>query len=227
MSKRNTLKVEFVDNSSEQYDDNADRIKVKGTGSKGKLYLGDRFSAAMLQLKFRNCKFVVNCCKETHGLSREADVKYLKVDPDDDDGVEQVFQDSYQFIDEALAKDKNVVVHCENGNIKSGAIVLYYVMKKKAVSLAESYRTVQKYREGLKLKPSLISKLTKAEMALRGSQSVMHDGKKVLFLDELDEGLRGFKKKAVGGSLAVNILLGVGAFFVIVFGGLYLATGKI
>jgi hypothetical protein len=220
------LKVVFVDNSESQYDENADRIKVKGTGSKGKLYLGDRFSAAMLQLKFRDCKRVVNCCTETHGLAREADVKYLKIDPDDDDGIEQIFEDSYRFIDDALTKDKNVVVHCENGNIKSGAIILYYVMKKQSISLAESYRIVQKYREGLKIKPSLVSKLTKAEKSLRGSQSLMHDGKKVVFLDEGIRGVGSGKKKAAQSS-PVYILLGVGAFFAVVFGAIFMATGKI
>ena len=79
------LKVEFIDNSSSQYDDNACRIKYAESGSGGgKLYLGDRFAASYVQLKARNCKTVVNCCQDMHGFAKEVDVNYLKIDPDDE-----------------------------------------------------------------------------------------------------------------------------------------------
>lgn len=98
------LKVEFIDNAELQYDENADRIKVKGVDSKGKLYLGDRFAASMLQLRHRSCKAVVNCCSDTHGLAKETDVKYLKIDPDDDG--DSFFTESYDFIEKVLSKNK-------------------------------------------------------------------------------------------------------------------------
>lgn len=124
---------------------------------------------------------------------------------------------------------QSVVVHCDNGNIKSGAIVLYYVMKKKGISLAESYRIVRKYRASLKVKPSLIKKLATAEKALHGVVTLMHDGKSILFLDEA---LSQFGDKKLKGKLGnavspLYILLGVGAFFACIFGAIVVATGKI
>jgi hypothetical protein len=81
------MKVTFTDNSETQYDDSADRIKYKGGKDTGKLYLGDRDSAAFLQLKYRECTSVVNCCVDTHGLAQDAKVKYCKCDPDEDSYV--------------------------------------------------------------------------------------------------------------------------------------------
>ena len=59
-------------------------------------------------------------------------------------------------------------------------------MKKRSVTLAEAYRIVQKYRVGLKIKPSLIKKLAKMEEGIRGSVSPMYDmtKKKIVFVDK-------------------------------------------
>lgn len=238
----NELKVSFTDTSSSQYDDSADRIKVKGLDTKdikmGKLYLGDRHSASYLQLKHRNCSSVVNCCTDCHGLAREIKVGYHKVDPDEDD-YEELFNSSFDFIDTELIKGKHVLCHCEDGIIKSGAIVVYYIMKKKSVSLAEAYRIVQKYRVGLKIKASLIKKLAKMEKRIRGSVSLMYDmnKKQIVFLDKDNSGLGhkaesggsccGGPPKKISYNTGLYVGVGVGAFFAIVFGVIFMLTGKI
>ena len=215
------LKVTFKDNSSTQYNEYADRIKFSVTRPDkrkfGKLYIGDRHSASFLQLKERMCKSVVNCCKEIHGLSRETDVQYLKLDPDEDD-EEDSFQKSFVFIDAALDKGKNVLVHCESGLNQAAAIVTYYVMKKKEINLAESYELVkvQRNKKTMKIRPSLIQKLIKAEKALRGTISVMLDGRKVIYLDA--------RKTSYA---AYYTAFAVIAFFSALFLGMFLATGKI
>ncbi len=84
------LKVEFVDNAEFQYDTSANRIKYKGGKGTGSLYLGDRASASFLQLKYRECKSVVNCCVDTHGLAQEPEVSYCKCDPDEDSYVSKI-----------------------------------------------------------------------------------------------------------------------------------------
>lgn len=222
------LKVEFIDNASSQYDANADWIKVESIKSKGKLYLGDRYSASYIQLKFRNCKTVVNCCTDTHGLARETDVKYLKIDPTTGDNC---FAESFEYIDTNLDNGKNVVVHCENGLGKSAVIVLYYLMKKKSIDLAESYRYLKKYRKGLKLPPSLLTIIMEAEKSLRGSSSVMYDknARKIVFLDELGFTNRNKTTKNVSNksNIVYYIVFGLGVFFAVVFGTIYLITGKI
>ena len=220
------LKVEFIDNSSSQYDEYADRIKfsvVRPDKRKlGKLYIGDRCSASFLQLEWRKCKSVVNCCKEIHGLSRETDVQYLKLDPEEDDGDDS-FQKSFVFIDAALEKGKNVLVHCESGLNQAAAIVTYYVMKKKEINLAESYKIVKEQRKkAIKIRPALMQKLIKAEKTLRGSISVMLDGRKVIFLDTIDKRAGGRKTSYAAYYTAFAVV----AFFSALFLGIFLATGK-
>ena len=69
------LKVTFSDKMNKyQYDGHANEIPLspmaKGPG-KGKLWLGDRDSCSMVQLKHRDIKSVVNAQGDMHGLSKE------------------------------------------------------------------------------------------------------------------------------------------------------------
>eukprot|EP01032_Pedospumella_encystans_P019148 gene19148-21782_t len=96
------FKVEFFDNSAFQYDANASEISYTGSG--GKLYLGDRFSAAFVQLQYRDCQTVVSCCEDMHGFAKEENVTYLRIDPDYDE--DRHFEDSCQFIQNALLNEK-------------------------------------------------------------------------------------------------------------------------
>jgi hypothetical protein len=217
------MKVEFIDNSASQYDENADRIKIpfKSKSKLGRMFLGDSYSASFLQLKWRNCKNVVNCSKEIHGFARETDVNYLKIDPDDED-TNNLFEDSYVFIDSVLEKGKNVLVHCDNGINKSAAIVLYYLMKKSDKSLGESYKLLKTQRKkDIKIRPQILQQLISAEKRLRGTISIMLDGRKIVFLDSL-------KTSKAGSPLSpLLILFGVVVFFAAIFLGIFLLTGKL
>ena len=78
------MKIDFIDNSAQQYDGSAMEVKIPGNRGGGKLYLGDRWSAALLQLRARSCTRVVCCSQFLHKGSDEKSVKYLKIDPERD-----------------------------------------------------------------------------------------------------------------------------------------------
>lgn len=221
------MKVEFIDNSDSQYDEHASRIKYGEKG--GKLYLGDRFSASYIQLKWRDCKTVVSCCQDMHGFSKEADVEYLKIDPSDEG--DDHFEESYKFLERHLAQKKNVVVHCENGFSKSAVILAYFLMKKMNISLAESYRILQDSRGGIRMPPSLVKLLMRAEVKMRGLNSIRLNGKLIETLD----GSLNFKKDSTPkksqsktGKSNAGMYVGVGlvVFFAVLYGGLVVITGK-
>lgn len=67
------LKVTFSDKMNKyQYDGHANHIPLPSMAKgKGKLWLGDRDSCSMVQLKHRNIKSVVNAQGDMHGLSKE------------------------------------------------------------------------------------------------------------------------------------------------------------
>lgn len=224
------LKVEFIDNSSSQYDVSAARVKLDCFGKQwGKLYLGDRHAASFVQLKFRECKTVVNCCAGMHMFAKEPEVKYLKIDPTDDEKNNHL-EEVCKFLDTELGAGKNVVVHCEEGKGKSAGVMMYYVMKKTNKTLAESYRFVEGLRD-VKFPPSLIKVLIAAEKKLRGTATIGLEDRKVVFLDG---GAKFTPPPTVSRPapmksnpyMPIMILGGIGAFFGIVYGALYMITGK-
>ncbi len=225
----NSLKVEFIDNSSSQYDENAARIKLGLGKASGKLFLGDRAAGSYVQLKFRDCKHVLNCSQEMHGFAREPDVKYLKIDPADEENNH--LDEAVAFIDKELAKKHNILVQCETGANKSAAVLLYYIMTKKSISLADSYRMLNEMRS-IKIAPSIMRILLAEELKLRGCVTISLDGRNVVFLDEVSKSLSSITKKTAkkvnnNPYLPLYVLGGIGGIFGVIFGAIYLITGKI
>lgn len=232
------LKVTYIDNSATQYDEFADEIIYSsGKKSKGKLYLGDRHSCAMVQLKHRNISAVVNCDTDLFGLAKEKEIRYLKVDPsiDHDDPQKcfehafKIFEISFKFLDQELASGHNVLVHCEKGITKSASIVIYFLMKKLSVSLAQAFKEVKKYRSIVLPQPSLFRHLISAEINLRGVESIRIQGRQVVYLESAPvTASRRIDPAADGKAAERYFILGVVASVVIaIFGGIYLIAGKI
>lgn len=221
----NKLKVEFIDNSESQYDEHASRIKYGEKG--GKLYLGDRFASSYVQLNWRECKTVVSCDQDMHGFCKEADVEYLKIDPDDEGNNH--LEEAYNFLDKKLSEKKNVVVNCETGFGKSAVVLAYFLMKKMNISLAESYRILQDRRGGIRMPPRLVKVLMNAELRSRGSLTLRLDGAFVKTTDGLDgakqsSAAKSKKNQNSNGGLYLGI--GLVVFFAILYGGLVAITGK-
>lgn len=157
------MKVTFTDTSATQYDANADLIDLKlkssTAGSLGKLYLGDRYSAAFLQLKFRKCTHAIICDKEIYSLGREEDITYLNIDPSDD--IPENWTKAYDFIDDAVNGGKNITVLCQSGNAKSAVIVAYYIMKRLSVSPFAAVDKLKEFRSKIRISPSLNALLSR------------------------------------------------------------------
>lgn len=177
------LKVEFFDNSAFQYDANASEIEYDNPG--GKLFLGDKFSAAFVQLHHRNCSTVVSCCQDMHGFAKEDNVSYLKIDPDYDENTH--FEEAYEFIVEALTgvNPRNVVVFCDSGNVKSAMILCYFLMVNESISLCEAYGRIRSNRPSVKIFPRLMKILIEAEVQLRGVASLVVDGRNICVVESV------------------------------------------
>jgi hypothetical protein len=175
------LKVTFSDkNNKFQYDGHAVRIKVKSMKKKGgKLYLGDRDSCSMVQLKFRNVTHVVCSDTDLHGRCKEADITYCKIDPIDDKRI--CFTDAYKFIDNALESGSNTLITCETGLGKSACILLYYMMKREQTTLADSHRYINSLRPGINsddkksgFRPNCVEILIDEEKKMYKNSKVSH-----------------------------------------------------
>jgi len=176
------LKVTFVDNASRQYDVSAQQVMIDS--SLHGLFLGDRDAASMLQLKHRGITDVVNCQKDQWGLAKEKDVEYLCIDPELDDP----FEEAFAWIEDVLEKKKrSVLVHCQTGNGKAAAVVIYYLMKKQGVSLADAHRSVKQARTRIMPRPDLVRLLIEKEQMLRGigtRPSLRLEGRTIEYQDQ-------------------------------------------
>jgi len=230
------LKVTFVDNSASQYNGSADEVEQQGPLAalnwKGRLYIGDRDSASFLQLRHRSVTHVINCEKDIHGVSKEEGVTYLKIDPESDDG--KCFELSYLFLERELSEKSSVVlVHCQSGNGRSCGIMIYYLMRKLNISLANAHRALRRLRPKISPRGSLVSLLLKEEKRMRRIESVaLNERREVVYIDGGDalfDGLAGNKsgvsgqkgaKKAGSGGGAMWAVFVVAVIFILLYVGL-------
>ena len=186
------LKVTFSDkNNRFQYDGHAHRVKVVTLKKKGgKLYLGDRDSCSMVQLKHRNISHVVNTDVDQHNLCREDNIEYCKIDPVDD--KRDCLEKAFRFIDAALESGKNTLVTCHTGYGKSACTIIYYLMKRDTMTLADAHRVVEDCRPGIRcdsrsadFRPSLVTLLQDVEKKLFKGQpaSTRLDGRILSYTD--------------------------------------------
>lgn len=233
----NKLKVTFIDNADQQYEGFANEIPYTRKKSKtGKLYLGDRHSCAMVQLKYRNCSAVVNCDTDLFGLAREKDIRYLKVEPciDADDlqkcvnNAITVFELAFRFIEQELEAGHNVLVHCEKGITKSVAVITYFLMSRLDISLATAFKEVKRHRDVAMPQPSLFRHLIAAELKLRGAETVRIQGKQVIYLEKSSSKANNDKLPNDGNTTEKYFIGGVLVSIVAaVFIGIYLMAGKL
>jgi hypothetical protein len=226
--------IKFIDNSATQYDQNASIIRYGdlGTSECGKLFLGDYLSASYVQLKARDVKSVVSCCSDMHRFCKESHVNYLKIDPED--GLHRSLAEGYIFIDKALKNLNNVVVYCETGNGKSASVVLYYIMRKFSITLAQAHKVLLGQRGSIRPSLKLLQLLITEEKKLFGSSSVRLEGRSLIPLSD-DSIFSSIKERPGGissttqrrgGSAPLTLAIVVVAFFGGLYGILWFITHK-
>ena len=234
------LKVEFSDkNNKYQYDGHAHELPcAKG---KGRVFIGDRDSGSMVQLKHRKITKAVNAQTDMHGLSKEESVKYLNVDPIDNNF--SCVELAFRFIEKAVEGGDNVLIFCHTGTGRSAAVALYFLMKSgKGMSLADAHRVIEDVRPGVQcndrmsgFRLELMQKLINEEKKLRKSVSCTVDpGSRVIsYTDGKGPPGGGFgssrsdnrMKKSNEGKSPLTGLLIFGAFIAILYACLLHATG--
>jgi len=220
------MKIDFIDNSATQYEHSANEIIISNHNKKYKLYFGDYLSASYLQLKHRNIKYVINGSRDMHGFSKEKDINYLNIDPNEDTKDLNL---AYDFIDNKL-NEGNVLVH---GVSQGAPIILYYILVKTKTTLASALKLVRRERDFPNIRPNVVKYIMIKEKLLLGSNSVYLGGKgdrellcigeESFFNNNSNKG-KGKKSNNNNGIIALFVV----TFFVItIFGTIYLITGKI
>lgn len=115
------------------------------------LYLGNCISAQDIsQLEQLGIRYILNVASRDVEICPyySNDMRVLTIDLRDDDqeNILRVFDQAFQFIDEARKNQSRILVHCSHGQSRSPAIVLAYLMRTYQVSLEQCLIHVIKAR---------------------------------------------------------------------------------
>ena len=100
------------------------------------------------KIKEYNISCIVNCTKTIQNYFDN--ITYLRVPVDDtsNQNIEQYFDETYNFIENCINENKNVLVHCHAGISRSSTILIAYFMRKnnwdlqKALDFLRSKRSI-------------------------------------------------------------------------------------
>lgn len=100
------------------------------------------------KIKEYNISCIVNCTKTIPNYFDN--ISYLRVPVDDtnNQNIEQYFDETYNFIENCIKDNKNVLVHCHAGISRSSTILIAYFMRKnnwdlqKALDFLRSKRSI-------------------------------------------------------------------------------------
>jgi protein-tyrosine phosphatase len=115
------------------------------------IYLGDVKGAKDEKLlKSYNITHVVNCADDH--TSRYKDLKHIQLKMKDSSSQKlfPLLEEGYEYIKENSKGDNNIFVHCQAGMSRSGAMVIFYVMKAKGWDFETSYAYVKEKRSVVK-----------------------------------------------------------------------------
>ena len=165
------MTVTFVDNSAQQYDSSAveltEHLRSLGLGLGAmRVWLGDRNSSSMVQLRHREITHAINCERDLFGCSKEEGVIYLNRDAE-----EEGFDDANTFLIELLSSgsaSSRVLVFDLTGNGRSCGVLLSLLMCQLKMTLAQAYRALSMHRSSMNLRSALVEQLRKCEASING-----------------------------------------------------------
>ena len=112
------------------------------------LYLGSMACASNLEeLKSKNITHIL-CCGSGIKLYFPDKFKYHKIELADKETepIRKYFDETYNFINDAIENGGNVLVHCYAGISRSTSIVIAYLMKSKKIGFNKAFELIKEKR---------------------------------------------------------------------------------
>ncbi len=126
-----------------------------------RLYLSDLASACNLEaLKENNITHIICVILAVDPIFQN-DFEYLNIPARDidEENLYKYFDQSYKFIEDAIAQGGNVLVHCAYGRSRSASIVIAYIIKKYGMTYEEAYNYVHDIRPIIEPNPGFVKQL--------------------------------------------------------------------
>ena len=109
-------------------------------------------------------------------------IKYLKLPVQDNPtyDIRQHFREIYNFIRDGTLKGENVLIHCNSGASRSGAIAMMYLMVK-GYSLIQAYRRIKRIRSYINPINGFIEQLIKWKYGKKHLSKILDKYNKVKY----------------------------------------------
>lgn len=121
------------------------------------LYIGSALPSTQQSVfDHLNITAVVNLTSRNRSLLHNPNFNnylYFNVSDDESQNITEVFDRGIPFIEKAISRGENVLVHCQRGRSRSGILVVAYVMKTMDVSFDEALQFIQRKRPEVQPNP--------------------------------------------------------------------------
>ena len=125
-------------------------------------YLGSFLHCVENTDEFKKLKIdhVVNFAPEINIPNRsDMVITTFSIDKDFHPTLLDVLDESEVFIRSLIKNQKRIYLTCDDGNSRSPAVLIYYLMKKKNMTYIDAYELIEKKRPGIDLHPNFITEL--------------------------------------------------------------------
>ncbi|ELP94043.1 dual specificity phosphatase DUPD1, putative [Entamoeba invadens IP1] len=110
------------------------------------LYLGSMEATVKPTLRELKIHAVLSIGVKPLYNSKKVIYLYIPCGDTPTDNIAQHFSEAFEFIDQYISEEKNVLVHCVAGVSRSASIVISYIMKKMKMTFPEAFQTVKDKR---------------------------------------------------------------------------------
>lgn len=111
------------------------------------LFLGNIYAANdSIFINKYNIKYIINLSNEKINTFSNIQYKHINIDDDPTVNIYKYFDECVSIIENCLSSNKPILVNCKLGISRSASIVVAYLIKKKKLSVTESYDVVNNKR---------------------------------------------------------------------------------
>lgn len=149
------------------------------------LYLGGMYARQNpIVLEHLGITHILNMAAEQHLdtvllSNRNISVKHILADDYEYYNIRQHFEESFEFIEDALAKNGRILIHCALGISRSPTIVIAYIMYRYGMTYQNAYQYVLNLRPNINPNNSFKMQLQDFEYELIGkSQQILNASQK-------------------------------------------------
>ncbi|EAR95995.2 tyrosine phosphatase (macronuclear) [Tetrahymena thermophila SB210] len=145
------------------------------------LYLGS-IGAALKKdvIEKLNIKFILSAMDKSKPMFQDiCTYKQLPILDSPDVDIQKYFDESSEFINQAVESQQNILVHCFAGKSRSTTLVLAYLMKYKKLALDEALNLVRQTREIAQPNSGFMKQLQMYEQNLKEKIQVQNEENKI------------------------------------------------